>query len=166
MGKIKLLLNVIEDMRCLASSLEEVAKAFCDKEGVNDEAVYGSKLNKVDSWEKEDKKIEEKGERIKDKYKVVDEKDKAREDKTFKEEDEEKLDRNFRKGDERKSDNLGREISLEEVRAFLAKRSREGFTDKIREIIKSYNCNKLSEIKPEYYEEVMKRAEEFSDDER
>lgn len=114
-GKIKLLLNVIEDMRCLASSLEEVAKAFCECEGENDE---------------------------------------------------EKLDRSFGKGDERKSDNLGSEISLEEVRAFLAKKSREGFTDKIREIIKSYNCNKLSEIKPEYYEEVMKRAEEFSDDER
>lgn len=48
--------------------------------------------------------------------------------------------------------------SLEELRAVLAGLSRKGFTDDVRELIKDYGANKLSEIEPSRYADLMKDA--------
>lgn len=47
----------------------------------------------------------------------------------------------------------------EEVRAQLAKKSQAGFIDEIRSIINRYGCNKLSEVDPKYYADILKASE-------
>ena len=54
-------------------------------------------------------------------------------------------------------------VSLEKVRGVLAEKSRDGFTAQIREIIQSFGAERLSEIDPEHYEEVLKKAEVLGD---
>lgn len=54
--------------------------------------------------------------------------------------------------------------TLEEVRAVLADLSRNGFTDEVRELIKNYGANKLSEIEPSRYADLMKAAEVIGHD--
>ena len=53
-------------------------------------------------------------------------------------------------------------LTLEEVRAVLAQKSKEGFTDKVRELINYYGCHKLSEIDSKYYEEILEKAKNFN----
>ena len=50
-------------------------------------------------------------------------------------------------------------VSLAEVRALLAEKSRDGFTAEIRAVILAHGANKLSEIDPSEYAAVMKDAE-------
>lgn len=50
-------------------------------------------------------------------------------------------------------------VSLAEVRALLAEKSRDGFTAEVRAIIVAHGSNKLSEIDPSEYAAVMKEAE-------
>ncbi len=50
-------------------------------------------------------------------------------------------------------------IPLEKVRGVLAEKSRDGFTAEVREIIKSFGAERLSEIDPAEYEAVLKKAE-------
>ena len=52
-------------------------------------------------------------------------------------------------------------ITLEEVRAVLAQKSKEGFTDKVRDLINYYGCHKLSEIDSKYYAEILQKVEKF-----
>ena len=52
-------------------------------------------------------------------------------------------------------------LTLEEVRAVLAQKSKEGFTDKVRDLINYYGCHKLSEIDSKYYEEILEKVEKF-----
>ena len=49
--------------------------------------------------------------------------------------------------------------TLEKVRGVLADKSRNGHTDKIRELLEKYGGNKLSEISPDRYAELLKDAE-------
>ena len=118
MGKFKLLVNVVEDIRHLADSLEELVSVIKHNEGAEERI-------------EEDIKMEE-------------------------------LEKNKEIGNE-KIINEDREISLEEVRGVLAKKSQEGFTDEIRSIIKEYNCEKLSEINSKYYLEILQRANKLGD---
>ena len=53
-------------------------------------------------------------------------------------------------------------FTLEEVRAVLAQKSKEGFTDKVRDLINYYGCHKLSEIDSKYYEEILEKAKNFN----
>ena len=50
-------------------------------------------------------------------------------------------------------------LSLEEVRAILAEKSRAGHTAKIRELLQKYGAEKLSEIKPSDYSALLAEAE-------
>lgn len=50
-------------------------------------------------------------------------------------------------------------LTLEEVRAVLAEKSRAGFTDQIREILVKHGAEKLSAVNPSEYEAVLKEAE-------
>ena len=67
------------------------------------------------------------------------------------------------KDDNHKEDNKEEKIlTLEEVRAVLAQKSKEGFTDKVRDLINYYGCHKLSEIDSKYYEEILEKAKNFN----
>lgn len=49
-------------------------------------------------------------------------------------------------------------ITLEEVRAVLADKSRAGFTADIRDLLKKYGADKLSEIDPAHYTALLADA--------
>ena len=51
------------------------------------------------------------------------------------------------------------DLTLEDVRAFLAEKSRAGHTAEVRALLKKYGAAKLSEIDPANYEALMKDAE-------
>lgn len=50
-------------------------------------------------------------------------------------------------------------ITLEQVRGVLAKKSQEGKTEAVRNLLKTYGANKLSEVKAEDYRELLLDAE-------
>lgn len=54
-----------------------------------------------------------------------------------------------------------KQLTLEEVRAVLAQKSRNGFTSKIRELLIKYGGEKLSEIDPTKYSELLKDVEKL-----
>lgn len=53
-------------------------------------------------------------------------------------------------------------ITLDEIRAELTSFARIGFTKEIRDIIVGFGANKLSELKPEHYEEVLNRMRDIA----
>lgn len=53
-------------------------------------------------------------------------------------------------------------INLDEIRAELTSFARKGFTKEIRDIIVGFGANKLSELKPEHYEEVLNRMRDIA----
>jgi len=52
-------------------------------------------------------------------------------------------------------------ITLEEVRAVLAAKSQSGKQVQVKELIKKFGANKLTEIPEEKYLELLKEAEEI-----
>ena len=50
-------------------------------------------------------------------------------------------------------------IKKEQVRAVLAQKSRDGFTKEVKEILKKYGANKLSEVKESDYQAVLQDVE-------
>ena len=50
-------------------------------------------------------------------------------------------------------------MTLEQVRAILADKSRDGFTAQIRELLQKYGGNKLSELDPACYKALVADAE-------
>ena len=50
-------------------------------------------------------------------------------------------------------------LTLEEVRAVLAEKSRNGYTAKIRELLEKHGAAKLSEIDPQKYAALLAEAE-------
>ena len=50
-------------------------------------------------------------------------------------------------------------LTLEDVRAVLAEKSRNGHTAKIRELLEKYGAAKLSEIDPQKYATLLAEAE-------
>lgn len=50
-------------------------------------------------------------------------------------------------------------LTLEEVRAVLADKSRAGHTAEIRELLKKYGASKLSLVDPKRYEALLREAE-------
>ena len=120
MGKVKLLLEVIGDLRSLADSLQAVADAVAD----NDAAEAG----KPDT--KEPEKAGKVGKTAKKEEKPA-----------AKQEPEEKP------------------LTLEEVRAVLAEKSRSGHTEEVRELLAKHGADKLSEINPAEYAALLAEAE-------
>ena len=53
-------------------------------------------------------------------------------------------------------------LTLEQVRAVLAEKSRNGHTAKIRELLEKYGAAKLSEIAPAKYADLLAEAEVLS----
>ena len=50
-------------------------------------------------------------------------------------------------------------LTLEEVRAVLADKSRAGHTAEIRELLKKYGARKLSLVEPKHYEALLREVE-------
>ena len=53
--------------------------------------------------------------------------------------------------------------TLEKVRGVLADKSRNGHTEAVRILLEKYGGNKLSEISPDRYAELLKDAEGLND---
>jgi len=51
-----------------------------------------------------------------------------------------------------------KQLTLVDVRAVLADKSRSGFTEQIRELLEKYGAPKLSEIDPARYQNLMEEA--------
>lgn len=54
-------------------------------------------------------------------------------------------------------------LTLEDVRAVLADKSRAGHTAAIRTLLQKYGAKKLSGVNPKHYEALLKDAEELDD---
>lgn len=54
-------------------------------------------------------------------------------------------------------------LTLEKVRAVLADKSKDGFTDQIRDLLKKYGSDRLSGIDPTNYQALLADAEELKD---
>ena len=50
-------------------------------------------------------------------------------------------------------------VTLEQVRAVLAEKSRAGHMEEVRGLLESHGANKLSEINPNEYESLLHEAE-------
>ena len=51
------------------------------------------------------------------------------------------------------------ELTLEQVRAVLADKSRAGHTAAVRDLLQKYGAAKLSQVEPKHYEALLKDAE-------
>lgn len=54
-------------------------------------------------------------------------------------------------------------LTLEQVRAVLAEKSRNGHTAEIRSLLEKYGATKLSAVDPKHYEALLKDAEVLDD---
>ena len=126
MGKVKLLLDVIGDLRSLADSLQAVADAVADN------GVAEAELTTTKEPE-ETGKAGKTGKATKNSAK--------KDTKVAKQEPEEKP------------------LTLEEVRAVLAEKSRSGHTEEVRALLNKHGADKLSEIDPAEYPVLLAEAE-------
>ena len=126
MGKVKLLLDVIGDLRSLADSLQAVADAVADSGAAEAEMTTTKEPEETG-------KAGMAGKTAKNTAK--------KEAKAAKQEPEEKP------------------LTLEEVRAVLAEKSRSGHTEEVRELLAKHGADKLSEIDPAEYPALLAEAE-------
>ncbi len=54
-------------------------------------------------------------------------------------------------------------LTLEEVRAVLAAKSKDGFTEQVRELLKKHGADRLSAIDPAEYHALLADVEELTD---
>ena len=120
MGKVKLLLDVIGDLRSLADSLQAVADAVAENDAADAELTTTKEPEKAGKAGKAAKKEEKPA---------------------AKQETEEKA------------------LTLEEVRAVLAEKSRSGHTEEVRGLLAKHGADKLSEIDPAEYAALLAEAE-------
>ena len=66
-------------------------------------------------------------------------------------------------GGEKADDETEKPLTLEEVRAVLANKSRDGFTAQIRELLQKYGADRLSAVDPANYKALLRDAEELTD---
>lgn len=53
------------------------------------------------------------------------------------------------------------EIKLEQIRAILSEKASEGKSEQVKELIKLFKAERLSDIGSEYYEELFNMAEKL-----
>ena len=126
MSRIKLLLDVVQDMRSLADSLQAVADAVADSNAAGAEMTTTKEPEETGKAGKIGKSA----------------KNTAKKDaKPAKQEPEEKP------------------LTLEEVRAVLAEKSRSGHTEEVRALLNKHGADKLSEIDQTEYPALLAEAE-------
>lgn len=64
-------------------------------------------------------------------------------------------------GEEKKTDLEKPEVSLEQLRGFLAEKSQLGFAAEVRALIHSFGGERLSDIEPEFFPGMLQEAEEI-----
>lgn len=121
MGKIKLLLDVVSDLRSLADSLQAVADVMVQNEPEADTVAE----EKAEPEKKADTKPAGKS---------------ARKKKAAAEPEEQPL-------------------TLEEVRAVLAEKSRAGHTAEVKALLTKHGADKLSDVDPAEYPALLADAE-------
>ena len=126
MGKVKLLLDVIGNLRSLADSLQAVADAVADNDAAGAEMATTEEPEETGQASKAGKSGKNTA---------------KKEAKAAKQEPEEKP------------------LTLEEVRAVLAEKSRSGHTEEVRELLNKHGADKLSEIDPAEYPALLAEAE-------
>lgn len=119
MSKIKLLLDVVQDIRSLADSLQAVAEAVMENEPEQAEAA------EVPQKPEPGKKDNGKKPAAKEKPSVP-------------------------------AEPL---LTLEQVRAVLAEKSRAGHTSEVKALLLKHGADRLSDIKPEKYAALLADAE-------
>lgn len=120
MSKIKLLLDVVQDMRSLADSLQAVADAMTENEPADTPAEKtGKKPKKADSKKAAKEESEAASSPVPEK----------------------------------------KPLTLEEVRAVLAEKSRAGHTAEVRVLLNKHGADKLSDIDPAEYAALLADAE-------
>lgn len=124
MSKIKLLLDVVQDMRSLADSLQAVADAVADNGAAEAELTTTKEPEKAGRGGKAVAKTTTKKD-----TKVA------------------------------KQEPVEKPLTLEEVRAVLAEKSRSGHTEEVRELLAKHGADKLSEIDPAEYAPLLVEAE-------
>lgn len=112
MSKIKLLLDVVDDMRSLADSIQAVCEAM-----MQNESDAESKAPKAETPTPKPEPKQSKAEKV---------------------------------------------LTIEEVRPILGKLSHDGFTEDVRSLLHKYGANRLGEIDPKHYAELLKDAEGLS----
>lgn len=50
-------------------------------------------------------------------------------------------------------------VPLEKLRGVLAEKSQQGFTSEVKDLIRRYGADKLSDIDPEHFPDMLKEAE-------
>lgn len=113
MSRTKLLLDVIEDMRSLADSLQAVADAIGQSDQPSETATPAEKKPRAARKAAEPMKTEPEA----------------------------------------------KPLSLEDVRAVLAEKSRAGHTAEVRKLLEKHGASKLSEIDPAKYPALLADAE-------
>ena len=103
MSRIKLLLDVVEDMRSLADSLQTMANAIAGDDDTAEQQAPSVVAPPVKA------------------------------------------------------------VTLEQVRAVLAEKSHDGFTEEVRGLLQKYGAQKLSAVDPSRYADLMRDAEELTD---
>lgn len=121
MGKVKLLLDVITDLRSLADSLQAVADAVENGGAADTESAETGKSGKTAARKEPVKKAAKPEEKT--------------------EQPEEKA------------------LTLEEVRAVLAEKSRAGHTAEVKALLLKHGADKLSDIDPAEYPALLADAE-------
>ena len=53
-------------------------------------------------------------------------------------------------------------VTLKQVRAVLAEKSRMGMTAAVRNLLNEYGVEKLSVLDPQYYAEILEKAEDLN----
>lgn len=120
MSKIKLLLDVVQDMRSLADSLQAVAEAMTENEPADTPAENtGKKPKKADSKKAAKEEPEATPSPVPEK----------------------------------------KPLTLEEVRAVLAEKSRAGHTAEVRALLNKHGADKLSDIDSAEYPALLADAE-------
>ncbi len=66
--------------------------------------------------------------------------------------------KNVSKGEEQK-ESAKKGLTLEEVRAVLADKSRAGFTEQVKELLKKHGADRLSAVDPTEYKALLSDAE-------
>lgn len=127
MSKIKLLLDVVQDIRSLADSLQSMAEAIMQNEP--------EKEKEVSSGTPEPKAEKKNGGK-----KAAEKKPEAPAAKVVPEHSEPPL-------------------TLEQVRAVLAEKSRAGYTAEVRALLNKHGADKLSNIDPAEYPALLADAE-------
>ena len=103
MSRVKLLLDVVEDMRSLADSLQTMANAIAGDDAATEPQAPAAAAP------------------------------------------------------------TAKAVTLEQVRAVLAEKSHDGFTEQVRGLLQKYGAQKLSAIDPGRYANLLRDAEELND---